>query len=307
MTEYRKADRTVRVKVPGGRVVVDSFGEGDEVLLCLHGGPGCTIDYVRDSHSFLADHGYRVVAFDQLGSGRSDKPKDKSLWTIPRFVAEVEAVRGALGLGRVHLLGQSWGTWLGTEYCLKYPKHVKTYILANGSGSVPQTVAEMNRLRGSLGAETVAMMLRHEADGTTDHPEYLAAVTILYHRHVCRCDPWPEPVSRSMNVNPDVYGTMWGPNEFCCIGTLKDWDRLADMHRIKVPALIINGMHDELTPTCAMAMHHAMPHAEVRILKNSSHMPFWEEPEAYFTVLRAFLDAHRSPRRRFAEPKHRRA
>ncbi|MSP82450.1 MAG: alpha/beta fold hydrolase [Alphaproteobacteria bacterium] len=299
MTKYRKPDQTVRVKVPGGRVVVDSFGAGDEVLLCLHGGPGCTIDYVRDSHSVLADHGYRVVAFDQLGSGRSDKPKDTSLWAIPRFVAEVEAVRAALGLGRVHLLGQSWGTWLGIEYCLKHLGNVKTFILANGSGSVPQTVAEMNRLRASLGAETVAMMLRHEAEGTTEHPEYLAAVTILYHRHVCRADPWPEAVRRSMDgINPDVYGTMWGPNEFRCVGTLKDWDRLADMRRITVPALIINGMHDELTPACAMAMHQAMPRAEVRIFKNSAHMPFWEEPDAYFGVLRAFLDRHRAAGKR---------
>ncbi|MEX2648888.1 MAG: alpha/beta fold hydrolase [Alphaproteobacteria bacterium] len=87
-------------------------------MLILHGGPGATCDYVRDSHCVLADQGYRVVVFDQLGSGQSDKPKDTSLWRVERFVEEVEAVRVKLKLGRVHLLGQSWGTWLGTEYCL---------------------------------------------------------------------------------------------------------------------------------------------------------------------------------------------
>ncbi|MFL5258438.1 MAG: proline iminopeptidase-family hydrolase [Hyphomicrobiales bacterium] len=295
MTEYREADETRMVEVPGGRVAVYSFGQGEEAILGLHGGPGCTCDYVRDSHSVLTEHGFRVVVFDQLGSGRSEKPKDKSLWNIPRFVEEVEAVRQALGLGKVHLLGQSWGTWLGTEYCLRYLDNVKTYIIANGSGSVPQTVAELNRLRADLGAETVTMMLRHEAEGTTDHPEYTAAVTILYHRHLCRADPWPSAVKRSMDgVNMDVYGTMWGPNEFCCVGTLKDWDRLPDMHLITVPCLILTGAHDELTPNCAMAMQRALPDSCTRIFKNSSHMPFWEEPHVYFPVLLEFLDQHRS-------------
>ena len=305
MPSYRKPDEVIRVAVPGGKVAVYSFGKGDEILLCMHGGPCCTCDYVRDSHSFLADHGYRVVVWDQLGSGRSDKPKDNSLWEIPRFVEEVEAVRSTLGLGRVHLLGQSWGTWLGTEYCLAYLENVKTYIIANGSGSVPQTVAEMNRLRGELGAETVAMMLRHEAEGTTNHPEYLGAIAILYHRHVCRADPWPLAVKRSMDgVAMDVYGTMWGPNEFCCVGSLKDWDRLPDMHRITVPTLILTGMHDELTPNCAMAMQRVLPDAQLRIFKNSAHMPFWEEPAAYFETLLKFLDSHRSRR---AQAKRRRA
>jgi len=304
MPSYRKPNEFTRVSVPGGRVAVYSYGKGDEVLLCLHGGPGCTCDYVRDSHSFLADHGYRVVVFDQLGSGRSDKPKDKSLWNIPRFVEEVETIRSKLGLGRVHLLGQSWGTWLGTEYCLEHLENVKTYIIANGSGSVPETMAELNRLRADLGAETVSMMLRHEAEGTTDHPEYAAAVTILYHRHLCRADPWPLAVKRSIeSTNLDVYGTMWGPNEFCCVGTLKDWNRLPDMNRITVPSLILTGAHDELTPNCAMSMRRALPNAEIKVFKNSSHMPFWEEPHEYFPVLLKFLDSHRSRPGRGKKPR----
>ena len=230
MSEPRQADETFRVAVEGGEVAVYSYGAGERVLLCLHGGPGLPCDYVRDSHSVMAAHGYRVVVYDQLGCGQSDKPDDTALFTVPRYVDEVEAVRTALGLGRVHLLGQSWGTWLGTEYCLKYLDNVASYVIANGSGSVPHTVSEMKRLRAALGPETVAMMQRHEAQGTTDHPAYQAAVTILYRRHLCRVDDWPAPLQRSLDgINMAVYGTMWGPNEFCCIGTLRDWDRLQDM------------------------------------------------------------------------------
>jgi proline iminopeptidase len=290
----RQPDDSFQVTVHGHEVTVYSFGRGDEVLFCLNGGPGLPCDYVRDSHSLMADHGYRVVIHDQLGTGQSDKPADKSLWTIGRYVEEVEMVRKALGLGRVHLLGQSWGTWLGFEYLLTYPEGAKTFVCANGTGEVPLHLQDLARLRGALGPETVAMMARHEAEGTTDHPEYKAAVTILDYRHVCRLDEWPAPLKRSMaGINMDIYGTMWGPNEFTCIGSLKDWDRLADLHRVTQPVLVVCGMHDELTPDSAARVARALPKAQLKVFKNSAHMPFFEEPEAYQATLKAFLDAYR--------------
>jgi proline iminopeptidase len=190
----RKPDEEFRVKIGEYDVQVYSFGKGDRVLFCLNGGPGLPCDYVRDSHSDLADHGYRVVIHDQLGTGRSDKPKDMSLWHIKRYVEEVEAVRKALKLNRVHLLGQSWGTWLGFEYLLTYPRGVKTFICANGTAEIALHLQDLARLRAALGPETVAMMARHEAEGTTDHPEYQGAVNILNYRHLCRLDNWPAPL-----------------------------------------------------------------------------------------------------------------
>ena len=72
----RKPDAEYRVKVGRHEVQVYSFGSGDEVLFCLNGGPGLPCDYVRDSHSILADHGYRVVVHDRLGIGPSSKVID---------------------------------------------------------------------------------------------------------------------------------------------------------------------------------------------------------------------------------------
>jgi proline iminopeptidase len=91
----------------------------------------------------------------------------------------------------------------------------------------------------------------------------------------------------------DVYGTMQGPNEFLYVGNLKDWNRLADMHKITAPALITVGMHDELPPSCAMRMQAALPNAKLRVFKNSSHMPFYEEPDEYYAELLAFLNNHK--------------
>lgn len=294
MWDDRTPDEIIEIAVDGYKVVAYSFGTGDEVLFCLNGGPGLACDYVRDAHSWMADKGYRIVAFDQLGCGKSDRPDDPSLWTIERYVEEVETVRTELGLGRVHLYGQSWGTWLGMEYALKYSDTFKTFILANGAGDIPHLVSELDRLRSALGSETVKMMNRHEAEGTLDHPEYQAAVTLLNYRHVCRLDTWPDAVKRSLSDwNMAPYMAIHGPNEFCYTGSIKDKNWLPELHRVTQPALVLSGMHDELTPACSAKIHQALPNSEIRIFKNASHLPMWEEPGPYFETLLGFLDRNR--------------
>jgi proline iminopeptidase len=291
---YRQPDETSRVAVHGYEVAAYSFGTGSEVLFCLNGGPGLPCDYVRDSHSVLADEGFRVVCFDQLGCGASDRPDDAALWTLQRYVEEVEIVRTALGLGKVHLLGQSWGTWLGIEYALTYPETFKTLILADGAANIPHLVSELERLRGALGPETIAMMQRHEAEDTTDHPEYKGAIDVLNYRHVCRLQTWPDAVNASLSAwNMGPYKAIQGPNEFCYTGSIKDWNRVDDLHRITQPALVLCGLHDELTPACSRLIHNALPDSQIKVFPNSSHMPFWEEPADYFKVLSDFLKQHR--------------
>ena len=290
----RAPDRTQEVAIGQYKLVTYSFGSGPNVVLLLNGGPGLPCDYLREAHSFLADHGFRVVTFDQLGTGRSDRPTDESLWTMARYVEEVEMVRTALDLGRVHLLGHSWGGWLAIDYALHHGDTLKTLLLEDTVADMPHSIAELNRLRGALGSETVAMMLRHEADGTIDHPEYQAAITILNYRHVCRLAEWPAPVKRSLDDwNMGPYGTMQGPNEFLYIGNLKDWNRVPELHRITAPILITCGQHDELTPACAARMRQHLPNAELKVFPNSSHMPFYEEPQAYYPALLDFLGRHR--------------
>lgn len=281
------------VKVDGYDVVAYEFGAGDDVVFLANGGPGLPCDYLREAHSCLIDKGYRVVAFDQLGTGASDRPTDPALWTIGRYVEETEAVRRALGLGKIHFLGHSWGGWLAIDYALTYPDALKTLILEDTVADMPHLITELERLRGALGSETVAMMQAHEAAGTIDHPEYLAAITLLNYRHVCRLKEWPAPVNRSLSDwNMGPYGTMQGPNEFLYIGNLKDWNRVPDLHKITVPTLITCGEHDELTPACALHMKLHLPDAELKVFANASHMPFYENPGDYYPALLTFLGKH---------------
>ena len=265
-------------------------GKGEHVLFLLNGGPGLPCDYLRDPHIHLVEEGYRIVAFDQLGCGNSDRPEDVSLWNITRYVEEVETVRKELGIVNFHLLGQSWGGWLSIEYALTYPDEIRSLILANTCGDLQHLTTELNRMREALGSETVAMMLHHEAMGTIDHPEYQAAITILNYRHVCRLKEWPSSLLASVDDwNMGPYGTMQGPNEFLYIGNLKDWNRISDMDSLEMPTLIITGTHDEIGPACASRMNNVLPNSEVVVFHNSSHVPFYEEPDLYFKELQIFL------------------
>jgi pimeloyl-ACP methyl ester carboxylesterase len=96
------------------RIVGNGEEPGKLPLLVLHGGPGASYDYLEPLEA-MTTTGRRVIFYDQLGGGNSDHPHDPSLWTVELFVEELDAVRKALALDRLHLLGQSWGGMLGDE------------------------------------------------------------------------------------------------------------------------------------------------------------------------------------------------
>lgn len=274
----------------GYEVTVYVHGDGPETLMLANGGPGLPCRYLLDPHKRMADDRFRVVSWDQLGCGSSEKPADDTLWTLERYVAEAEQVRAFVGAEKIHFLGHSWGTWMGTEYALTHQDRLSSYIIADGACDIPHLVAELNRLRGALGSETVTMMVGHEAAGTIDHPEYQAAITLLNYRHVCRLPVWPESLTASLDDwNMAPYMAMQGPNEFTYTGNMKDWNRVPDMKGIEVPCLVLSGKYDELTPGCSHKMHAALPNSQITIFPHSSHMPFYEEPDAYFDVLTEFL------------------
>ena len=295
MADFHNPDETRRVAVAGHEVVTYSWGGGEEVVFLLSGGPGLPCRYLVEPHLRLVEAGYRVVSYDQLGTGQSDRPKDESLWHVARFAQEVETVRSALGLDRFHLIGHSWGGWLGMEYAVTFPGVLASFVITNSAADIPHLVSELDRLRAALGIETLRMMQRREAEWSIDHEEYKAAITLLNYRHVCRLDHWPGPLADSVaDWNMDPYMAVQGPNEFLYIGNLKDWNRLEAMGGFDAPCLIVAGAHDEMTPGCALRMHGAIPNSEVAIFPNSSHTPFYEEPEPYFERVERFLRSHPS-------------
>lgn len=278
------------IDVGDGRVWYESAGEGRRTLLLLHGGPGGNSE---DLAPFLdlAELGFRVVRYDQLGSWRSDLPDDLSLWQVPRFVSEVERVRQALDLGQMHLLGQSWGAFLALEYALHHDEHLRSLIIASGAASTRECVAGMNAWKRELPPETREIMARHEATQDYEHPDYVAAMETLYRRNFCRVWPYPEPLARAMeHMSLPVYTTMWGPNEFTCTGNLLEWDRTARLGEIAAPTLITVGEFDEVHPSCARTLHQGITGSELVVFSGCGHAVPLEVPELYRETLLRFLN-----------------
>ena len=276
------------------RIVGSTAQSGKLPLLTLHGGPGVCHDYLEPFES-VSVTGRRVIFYDQLGCGKSGvagRPHDPAMWTVELYVEEVRAVREALGLDRVHLLGQSWGGMLAMEYALTKPDGLVSLTIESSPASIKQWVAEANRLREQLPTEVQRTLQKHEAEGTTDSPEYAEAVAVFYERHVCRVKPLPDCVQRTfecLEANPEVYHFMNGPSEFHVIGTLKNWDVTGRLREIDVPTLVMSGRYDEATPAVARTVHEGISGSKWVLFDESSHMCHVEETERTLQVLEDFM------------------
>jgi proline-specific peptidase len=262
--------------------------EGGIPLLCLHGGPGSTHWYFQPLEK-LAEEGRRLVVYDQLGCGSSDRPDDPDLWTVELFVDEVRTVREALGLEQIHLLGSSWGSMLAIEYMLTQPTGVVSLTLNSPPTATETWTAEARRLKDALPDEHRRAIDEHEAAGTLDHPDYLAAEDVFWRRHVLLIDP-PEFVLRGRaEKGTPVYRSLWGISEWNATGKLHDWDVRDRLGEIRVPTLVTSGRHDECTPKLAEDAQRGIPGAERVLFEESSHSAYAEEPERFRAVLSDFL------------------
>jgi L-proline amide hydrolase len=266
-------------------------------LVVLHGGPGAAHDYTLAMTS-LADDGRAVVHYDQLGCGRSTHlpGADPSFWTVDLFVAELRNLVDVLGIGhRFHLLGQSWGGMLGPEVVLSDSSGIQSLTICDSPASMPLWLAAAAELRAALPPDVQRVLLEHEAAGTTDSPEYHAAVDVFYARHVCRVQPLPAEVAASfaqIDAEPTVYHTMNGPSEFHVIGSLKDWSVVDRLGGIDVPTLVVAGAHDEARPEVWRPFVERIPDVSSHVFAESSHMPHVEEPEEFRRVVGDFLRSH---------------
>jgi proline iminopeptidase len=277
------------VDVPGGRVWYRVAGSGTATpLLVLHGGPGAPSYYLKPFEA-LADE-RPVIFYDQLGAGRSDSITDTTLLTVERFVAELAAVREALDLDEVHILGHSWGTMLATDYLLTRPAGVRSVIMASPAISIPRWLADADTLLLTMPDDIRQAVARHEAAGTFEDPEYQAAVLAFYQRYLARRQPWSADVDSTFaQFNTTVYGYMWGPSEFTATGTLQDYDRTDRLREIAVPTLFTTGRYDEARVPTVEYYRSLVPGAELAILENSAHLTMQDEPAENVRIVREFL------------------
>lgn len=292
--------RMIEIETPSGphKVWTKRVGNSPTIkVLLLHGGPAATHEYFEAFDSFFPGAGVEYYYYDQLGSYYSDQPDDMSLYTIDRFVDEVEQVRVALGLDKsnFYLLGHSWGGILAMEYALAHQENIKGLIISNMMSDAPSYGRYADKvLSKEIDPEALKEIKAIEAAGDFENPRYEELVMQHYYvRHVLRMPlaEWPEPVVRSFkHLNHRIYLKMQGPSEFGVSGDLADWSRAKDLHKIKVPTLVTVARYDTMDPRHMAWMAREIPHARAIDLPEGSHMAMYDDQQRYFDGVIKFLN-----------------
>jgi len=293
MDELCPYDRDGWAQVSGGKVWFGVCGDlcsTQPPVLVVHGGPGMSHDYLRPLGDLASERA--VIFYDQLDAGRSDRPNNPTLWTIDRFLDEIESLKAALSLDRYVIFGNSWGGTLAAAHAGRQPDGLAGLILSSPLLHTDTWIADNAAYRAALPDDITSVMDHHEAQGTTHDPAYQAAVDVFYQRHLCRVQPWPAYVERTFEgLNGACYEAMWGPNEFTCTGVLSGYDGTDVLDQVRVSTLVTCGRFDEATPESCQRFAGQIDGATVQVFPNSSHMAFVEERAAYIDAVRMWLNA----------------
>ena len=278
------------VAVEGGRIWYHRVGAGKGTpLVLLHGGPGSCSYYLKPLLE-LADE-RPVIIYDQLGCGKSDRPTDTTLFTVDRYVRELQALRDSLGLREIHLLGHSWGAMLAEAYMATEPTGVRSVIFASPLVTTAQWERDADSLILALPDSMRAAISTHEANGTTSAPEYASATRAYYALYLKRkpSRDAADADSGRAAFGTRVYEYMWGPSEFTATGTLKHFDATNWLRAIKVPTLFMAGEFDEATPASTRTFSQLVAGSEYVTIPGSGHMTTNDNPDAMRSAIRGFL------------------
>jgi len=236
-----------------------------------------------------------VVTYDQLGSGNSDRMVDlKRDGVLPRFVAEVTAVRQQLGLKEVHLVGHSWGAAVALEYLLTGDRTgVRSVTFVGPYISTPRWIEDAGQRVQSLPKDTQGVIMAAKASGQYDTPEFKAANEAYEGQFLARTplDQWriPECESTPVEFNTDVYQQMWGPSEFVVTGTLRDYDRIQRLSEVKLPTLFLIGEYDEVSLATIREYQARVPGSIVKVIPGAAHMINVDQPQAFSAAIAEFV------------------
>ena len=288
------------VDANGVMIYYKIFGRG-KPLVIVHGGPGASHDYFLPYLTPLARH-YQLIFIDERGSGRSQTLEDVSAYTVENMVEDVEAVRQALGLGQVSLLGHSYGGVLAQAYALKYQKNLYALILASTFSSTKALNDVFAQIKEKMPPELRDRINRLESDGLYGHgrdyeknrytTEYMTAAwgdgyfPYLYRN---RPDPNYDPIDNG-KMSWALYREMWGSQgEFIVDGNLKSVEYTDRLATIKVPTLLLAGDHDECDPSMSRVMQAKIAGSKLVILPESGHMTFVDQPDLWMKTVNDFL------------------
>jgi proline iminopeptidase len=288
------------VDAHGVLIYYQTLGQGSPLLI-VHGGPGASHDYFLPYLLPLARH-HKLIFIDERGSGKSEKLGDPSGYTVENMVEDTEAVRQGLKLGRMSLLGHSYGGVLAQAYALKYQANLTRLVLCSTFHSTKemnevfrrQLAAMPQELRDRIQALEKAGLYGKGKDYEKNrYPnDYMIAAwgegyfPYLYQR---RPDANYDPIANGA-MSWDLYREMWGTHgEFVIDGNLTSVEYAHRLKTVKVPTLITAGDHDECSPSLAEEMHDLIAGSKLVIFPQSGHMTFVDQPGLFIKTVTDFL------------------
>lgn len=271
-------------------------------LMIVHGGPGASHDYLLPYLLPLARTN-KLIFIDERGSGRSQKLEDASKYTVENMVEDVEDVRLALGLGKISLMGHSYGGVLAQAYALKYQTNLTHLILGSTFPSTKAINEVLAKMKQNMPADEREKLEALEQAGLfgkgkdwekNRYPDDYAKLAwgdgyfpFLYQR---RPDPNYDPMSGNTSTAWDLYREMWGSHgEFVIDGNLKSVEYTDRLSTIHVRTLVICGDHDESDPSLSRTMHEKIAGSKLVIVPQSGHMVFVDQPNIYLKAIDDFL------------------
>jgi proline iminopeptidase len=271
-----------------------SIGTGPALLL-LHGGPGSSHDYLLPYLLPLAKD-RQLVLIDQRGSGRSQRLDDAARYNLEAMADDVEAVRVALGLGRIDVLGHSFGGILAQTVAIRHPSGVRKLIVASSGSSAQRINADFKRIKDGLDKDSRARIDALEASGIigpdgAQLPEYrrLADEAEGPYNYFGRYPAWD---SAAGPLGWDVLNQMWGAkSDFHIDGNLAGFDLTPGLRKLAIPALVVYGDHDMVSDATAIETHQALAGSKLVEIRNSAHMTLVDQNTAFVDAVSQFLDA----------------
>jgi proline iminopeptidase len=281
------------VRSPDGlRLAYEVQGEGLP-LVALAGGPGIS-HHAFHPHLARLRHGARIIYFDPRGRGDSDPGS----YSVAADVADLDALRHGLRLGRLDLLGASYGAHLALAYALEHPEAVRKLVLVS---PIVGASAWRRHLRAvaeapDMGARLARIRAARGEARLTDRAAFKGIAETIAPLYRCRASGWSSvpaafrPRHHLPRQNPEVYEAIVGRPFPELNGELARSDLAWRLGEIHAPVLIVQGGCDRAVPEESFSeLERALPRSRRIVLPESGHAPFADEVERFAAEVSRFL------------------
>ena len=274
------------IPLNGTELYCKVVGEGEPIVI-VHGGPGLGHSYFLPHMEGLAKE-HTLIFYDQRASGKSSNDLDSSGINLNAFLTDIEAIRSHFKIGKMNLMGHSWGGLLAMQYAMQYPDSLKNLILSSSSPASSELRAKESeklaeRITEADKAER-AKIISSEAFKQNNAKAYEQFFKWFFKKEFAN-----EALANELDLAfPESF--VQNNQLLQYLGAdMGQYDLHEDLKNINTPTLVIYGDY-ESSAVAGQKIHKNLPNSEFVSLKNCGHFPFIEQPDAYFEAIENFLD-----------------